>query len=689
MEWLETTPLDATALRPMTLPANCYGKPGSRRWDVGMEPPRGGNNLGDSMETYIKLYPDPRTARGYYQSLPGTTFPLEDLTDVVVRELIKYLPPMSIIQLANMLENFRREVLNNKKAFDTRICPCNTEIIGNQCWRHTKTETNLFRKIKPTMMRADYKPIAIEQVEELRRRIDRSKTRRGATRHYGGTEGWNRRYAKPSGLHEAMLLGKPHELAEMFPPGTIEDGIIHVTIHAAKENPSERTVINTLGLLLLRLTGAAITIHSIRMKGRLDQTQSDAMSDLMRRQGGAACQLCIEGEQQIRNADWHNAPRWTTISNMDRSPESRLPPIPHLLNNFFVRASLAGIEEQTATWETTMTGAMKDGKYSPDIWMVVEPYLRSTRTGETQIPNRPPGSPRSYPGSPSLGSNGQGPCMEAGSKCPPIPPISHQQTDPEEDWRYMNYYNPSENQAKTCSDPDQLRMVRRKRLGDIEWWELDRKGAEWARYNEMATYAKPKYTDRRDLLSEDEDSDTGKDAEKEDPESGEQDEVSLGELPKTPPNSAWGSNHRPFFKELHSPAAEDNNRYMRCDSGGSSETEPGSPVRPDHMECDSGGSSETEPGSPGWSGDRTVDRGEPSKVKTEEQGHSRPIKTEKAEPTRTRNSHSPDTGSHQWPETGPWSEPESQDTWDYYLSSDGVTRNYYFIEYGPGQGQAE
>ena len=726
MEWLQTTPLEATALRPMTLPANCYGEPGSRRWDVEMEPPRGGNNLGENMEAYIKLYPDPRTARGYYQSLPGAIFPLEDLTDVVVRELIKYLPPMSVIHLANMLENFRREVINNKKAFETRICPCHTEIIGNQCWRHTKSQTNLFRRLKPILLlqaEEECRPIAIEQVEELRRRIDQNNTRRDETRHYGGTEGWNRRYAKPSGLHEAMLVGNPHALAEMFPPGTIEEGIIHATIHATRDHPRKRTMINTLGLLLLRIAGAAITVHSIRMKGRLDQTQSDAMSEMIRRQGGAACQLCIEGEQQIRNPDRYNAPRWNTISSKDRGPESRLPPIPHLLNNFFVRASLLGIEEQTAKWGTTMTGAREVGEYSPDLWRVVEPYLSSTQTGEAQRPSKKPRFLISYPESPSLGMYDRGPYIEVKPRCSPIPPISHQLTgrrQPERNWRYMDYYDPSGTQSRLYQDTDQLRAVRARRLGDIEIWELDRQAAEWARHNETATPTldggfAPIYTDRRDLISEDEDSDTGKEAETEDTEPGEQYKTSPGEEPCSSPHSGahaapkdrgsdgyirflmpevaetpehWQTMIRALYSESEEYTdTESESGYsdqdMKYESGGSSETEPGSPARPEDMKYESEGSSETEPGPPAWSGDQTEDKGEPSKVKTEEPVPSKAVKAEEVDITGIRDGTCPD------PQPDTWSEPESPDMWDYYLSSDGETRNYYFIEYGPRPGETK
>ena len=767
---LGTTPPEATAYRPMTLPKQCYGAPGSRRWDVEADPPRGDTHLGETMEDYIRLYPDPRTAKGPYDPLLGTISPFDTLPAVVVRELIKYLPPMSVMHLANMSDRVREEVTSNNTAFENRICPCHTEIIGNQCWRHTKSETNLFRRLPTILMMREGeegKSIAKEQVEGLRRRIDQNTIRVGNTKHYGGTEGWNRRYAKPSGLHDAMLAGNPQALAAMFPPGDIEGGIIHITVHATwdyttwERREPMRTVINTMGLLLLRITGAAVTIHSIRMKGRLEQPQSDAMAELLRRQGGAACQLCIEGEQQITNTDRYNAPRWTTISKGDGG-RHRLPPIPHLLHNYFVRASLLGIEEQTVRWGTSMSEARKDGAYSPERWRIVEPYLCVPRTGAT----RTPGALMSYQESPLLRVFNGRPYMEVRPRCSPIPPVSRQLTGrrhPEGSWRYLDHYDPDERSPTggTTSGitgettAEQLRAVRASRLGDIEIWEIDRQAAEWARYNETATPKlnggfTPIFTDRRDLISEDEDSDTGKEVENDGPHPVRSGTYPVGET-CSPPNSDSGSNGYIKFpmpevdetpehwqtlirvldseSEGHSDDGsepEQNVHDEEYESGGSSETEPASPTQPGDAKYESGGSSETEPGSPHWSEDQESTRGEPTKGRTKEAALSEPIKAEEEEPNstawsedRTEDKGEPskikteepilsesvkteqeeesgiweglvtDQQPEHWSEPDPWSEPESPDTWEYYLTSDGVTRNYYFIEYGPRPGETK
>lgn len=702
MDKLATTPPDATADLPvyrfMTLPDNSYGEPGSRRWNVETDTSGRGTNLGETMEAYIKMYPDPRTSREYYDTPPGSIFPLGDLTRVVVRELIRYLPPMSVIHLANMLENFREEAISNKKAFDDRICPCNTEIIGNQCWRHTKNRTNLFRRLPVICMTSqgeEGRMIAIEQVERLRRRIDQTTTRLGKTKHYGGTEGRNRRYAKPSGLHEAMLAGETHALADMFPPGDIEGGIIHITV---LDHPRRRTIINTMGLLLLRIAGANVTVHSIRMKGRLEQPTSDGMAEMIRRQGGAACQLCIEGDQQINDVDKYNAPRWNRIT--EGGGRNRLPPIPHLLHNYFVRASLLGIEEQTAGWKTTMTGARKNGEYSPERWSLVEPYLRTPQAGTKEWKILSPNEPQRYlisnSESASLRMYNQEYCMVVRPRCSPIPPVGHQLTgrrQPEENWRYSDYYNPEEHYPKDGSQgeitADQHRTVRASRLGDIEYWEIERWTAEWARYNNTAAPTlfddfAPICTDIKSLISEDEDSDTGRDVDTEHPESGEESDTSpggesyFGSPPLPEDSCSNGYIKFPMPNVAETPEAwEAVSRAIHSDSEEYSDTEPEAGDSDQELADESGGSSDTEPGSPGWSEDRTEARGEPSKVKTEGPVPSESVKAEEVEVTGIRDGPWPD------PQPDPWSEPESPDMWDYYLSSDGVARNYYFIEYGP------
>ena len=109
MAILGTMPNNIMTDGPATLPKGCYGVPGSRRWDVTTDPPPQDQNLGETMGRYKRLFPDPRTSPGYSELTIGDRFPIENLPLVVVRELVKYLPPMDVIRMANLLDNFRDE----------------------------------------------------------------------------------------------------------------------------------------------------------------------------------------------------------------------------------------------------------------------------------------------------------------------------------------------------------------------------------------------------------------------------------------------------------------------------------------------------------------------------------------------------------------------------------------------------
>ena len=56
----------------------------------------------------------------------------------------------------------------------------------------------------------------------------------------------------------------------MFPAGDIEGGVHHITVLHTRQT----RVVNNLGIMLLRIAGSNITIHSIRMKG-----QSEVMTN--------------------------------------------------------------------------------------------------------------------------------------------------------------------------------------------------------------------------------------------------------------------------------------------------------------------------------------------------------------------------------------------------------------------------
>ena len=358
------TPENTQNKRPGGLPRDCYGAPESRRWDVKEDDPIEGPYLGEIMENYVVQHPDPRLAKDYSEISKDPRFPIHILPQVVVRQLLDYLAPMEVIRLAYMLPNFRKEVKEARQAFEERWCPCHTQIIGNQCWLHTKDRTNLFRKLTETGRTAgrrnpiltpkeqeqqeqEWEEISKEQIRVMRQDIDRRRHKRTPDhkQHYGGTESWNRRYDRPKGIHQAVLDGDTQALAEMFPPGTIEDGIVHMTILKT----GERIVTNNMGLLFLRMVGANVTLHSIWMKGMLEQPLADGIVDLMDRQEGAACQIRIEGDQQIE--DWNRAPiRWCTISGLDARKLYKTKPIPYLFHKYFVRASLPMLEETGRNW---------------------------------------------------------------------------------------------------------------------------------------------------------------------------------------------------------------------------------------------------------------------------------------------------------------------------------------------------
>ena len=715
MKKLATTPPGATSHRPMTLPENCYGEPASRRWDVEAEPATGGIELGKTMDEYIEKYPDPRLRNVDTDEGRETFSLLKALPRVVVHELIKYLPPMAVIQLANMLGNFREEVQGNKKAFDARFCPCHTEIIGNQCWRHTKNRTNLFHKLPVFCMLNEGDEgnlIAMEQLKNKRRQMDDTFPRERGTRHYGGTESWRRRYSKPVGLHEAMLAGDTKTLADMFPPGDIEGGIVHITIHEGRI----RTVINNLGLLLMRIAGATITVHSIRMKGKLEEPHSDGMAEMISRQMGAACQLCIEGEQQLLIQDRNNVNRWNTISQQDWG-RRRIQPIPHLLHNHFVRASLLGIEEQTAEWDTTLSGARWTGDFNPKVWRVAEPYLarQSTRHRDNPPRNGPGGLaeefPMSYDESASLKRYQGCPRMMARPRYSPIPPVDRQlkgRRQPEKGWRYLDHYNPMEYTPRYTPNGEVtthlLRRVRASRLGDLSWWGVNRRCAERARYDERPTPNLwegmiPVCTDIRSLLSEEDDTDEEMESRLEqarmdenhqdadDEDSGEDDDPGTPRetSPHTHPTETLvddGEESNGYFtfpvpEVAETPEAwEAMSRELRSESDDYSDTEPESKSGKVSPACESRGSSETEPGSPAAFPYQPEERGEPSKIKQEASDLPVSVKNEGGEPTYGQGATGPATQSDSWSDT--------EEMWEYYLSSDGVTRNYYFIEYGPG-----
>ena len=534
------TPLCMGPSLPRTLPEDCFGTPGSRRWDVESEPPPGDANLGETMETYIQVYPDPRIAASYSEGNTGEAPQIGCLPQVVIRELIKYLPPMDVIRMANLLTNFREEVLSSQQAFDAMSCPCHTEIIGNQCWRHTKNRTNLFHTI--TDMNAPNAPTRPnariqDQVQILRNRIDGLRPLLwGERRHYGGTESWRRRHDKPAGLHKAMMTGDTQKLASMFPAGDIESGIIHITVLQT----GQRMVINNMGVLLLRIAGANITIHSIRMMGYMEQPLSDALSEMIWRQDGAACQICIEGPQQIRNIGRRWPPRWCT-SNGARGRTWRfgLPPIPHLFHNNFIRGSLLGIEEElsSATFNET------SGDMDPVRWKVVEPYItlsasetikwRSNSRATSQSDNRATTEHcRAIQEARRL-AKGTKITYDSRKRCivkardTPIPPMSKKMghyRQPEAGWKYMDYYNPWEShprpqfkagkgRSKGEPTPSLLRAMRSARLSDIVLWEFFRSAAEWARFEERPAPAgvtgrmEPICRDLRQQLSSSEDSD--------------------------------------------------------------------------------------------------------------------------------------------------------------------------------------
>ena len=692
------TPENTQNKRPGGLPRDCYGAPESRRWDVKEDDPIEGPYLGEIMENYVVQHPDPRLAKDYSEISKDPRFPIHILPQVVVRQLLDYLAPMEVIRLAYMLPNFRKEVKEARQAFEERWCPCHTQIIGNQCWLHTKDRTNLFRKLTETGRTAgrrnpiltpeeqeqqeqEWEEISKEQIMVMRQEIDRRRHKRTPDhkQHYGGTESWNRRYDRPKGIHQAVLDGDTQALAEMFPPGTIEDGIIHMTILKT----GERIVTNNMGLLFLRMVGANVTLHSIWMKGMLEQPLADGIVDLMDRQEGAACQIRIEGDQQIE--DWNRAPiRWCTISGLDARKLYKTKPIPYLFHKYFVRASLPMLEETGRNWLGDLFHNTGTGEYWPSGWTMIKPYLRTEEDEKDNEENHEKGSkkgdetPMEEPGctpswerewngwefgihttlretSRSTQQEGsvkrkktisetmvkrtrmiQGAyqevleypttdhyCLRHRQYCYPVPP-----SNPSE-WRYRHHFDPRDHpscgQGRTSNE---LRSIKARRIMAIKMWETARTMAEWGRHEErpaatLEGHYEPICADRRTLLSEEEESDS------------EEETTEIKE-------------------ETH--------------SEGDSETEPDTDMEDGTSVGEPGGSSDTEPRSPDTVS--TEERGEPTKTPPE-------VKAESESETETE------------PWCEPWSEPDSPNMWEYYMTSDGVTRNYGCITYGPRPGRQE
>ena len=692
------TPENTQNKRPGGLPRDCYGAPESRRWDVKEDDPIEGPYLGEIMENYVVQHPDPRLAKDYSEISKDPRFPIHILPQVVVRQLLDYLAPMEVIRLAYMLPNFRKEVKEARQAFEERWCPCHTQIIGNQCWLHTKDRTNLFRKLTETGRTAgrrnpiltpeeqeqqeqEWEEISKEQIRVMRQDIDRRRHKRTPDhkQHYGGTESWNRRYDRPKGIHQAVLDGDTQALAEMFPPGTIEDGIIHMTILKT----GERIVTNNMGLLFLRMVGANVTLQSIWMKGMLEQPLADGIVDLMDRQEGPACQIRIEGDQQIE--DWNRAPiRWCTISGLDARKLYKTKPIPYLFHKYFVRASLPMLEETGRNWLGDLFHNTGTGEYWPSGWTMIKPYLRTEEDEKDNEENHEKGSkkgdetPMEEPGctpswerewngwefgihttlretSRSTQQEGsvkrkktisetmvkrtrmiQGAyqevleypttdhyCLRHRQYCYPVPP-----SNPSE-WRYRHHFDPRDHpscgQGRTSNE---LRSIKARRIMAIKMWETARTMAEWGRHEErpaatLEGHYEPICADRRTLLSEEEESDS------------EEETTEIKE-------------------ETH--------------SEGDSETEPDTDMEDGTSVGEPGGSSDTEPRSPDTVS--TEEKGEPTKTPPE-------VKAESESETETE------------PWCEPWSEPDSPNMWEYYMTSDGVTRNYGCITYGPRPGRQE
>ena len=687
-----TTPENQDSKRPGVLPKDSYGAPESRRWDVKEDGPTRGLYLGEIMENHIVQHPDPRLAKDYAEISKDLKFPIQLLPQVVVRQLLDYLAPMDVIRLAYLLPNFRKEVKEGRQPFEERWCPCHTQIIGNQCWLHTKDRTNLFRRLTETGRTAgrrnpiltpeeqeqqeqEWEEVSKEQIMIMRQEIDRRrhKRRSGHKQHYGGTESWNRRYDRPKGIHQTVLGGDTPALVEMFPPGTIEDGIIHLTILKT----GERVVTNNMGLLFIRMVGANVTLHSIRMKGMLEQPLADGIVDLMDRQEGAACQIRLEGDQQIE--EWNKAPiRWCTISGLDGRKLYKTKPIPYLFHKYFVRASLPMLEETGRNWLGDYYHNTGTGEYYPSGWEIVRPYLRMEKDEGDDKENhkkgrrKGDGTPVEEPGctplwerewngwefgnnttlqetSRSIHQEGnvkrkktisetmvkrtkmiQGAykevleypttdhyCFRHHQYCYPLPP-----SNPLE-WRYRHHFDPRDHpscgQGRTSNE---LRSIKARRIMAVKMWETARTMAEWGRHEErpaatLEGHYEPPCTNRKELLSEEEESD--------------------------PEEETTGNQE---------------NRH----SEGDSETEPDTDMEDRISVGEPGGSSDTEPRSPETRD--TEEKGEPNK----------PIPEVKAEMES-------EGETDPWYE--PWSEPESPNMWEYYMSSDGVTRNYGCITYGP------
>ena len=747
MAILGTTPTNIMTDGPSTLPKECYGVPGSRRWEVTTDPPPRDQNLGETMERYKRLFPDPRTNPRYSELTIGDRFPIENLPLVVVRELVKYLPPMDVIRMANLLDNFRSEVATNQQAFDAKSCPCHTEIIGNQCWRHTKLRTSLFRKYPDlhyggSGTEEKWRAIHLEQIQVIRHKIDQLRPAAilwGERRFYGGTESWNRRYDRPAGLHQAMLAGDTQALADMFPAGDIEGGVHHITVLHTRQT----RVVNNLGIMLLRIAGSNITIHSIRMKGQLEQPLSDALAELLWRQKGAACQIEIEGNQQIDNTTEMPPPRWCTRREAEesgaRNRKYGLPPIPHLFHNYFVRAHLPELESKVETWETDMMSATRTGHFFPCVWRVVQPYLRP------------------WKGKPNEGDKQQDTVGEAGEDATMTLRLHNLQphavarlgsTDlgPSQNqagaWWYQRDYNPGDHNrlqgSRRKTPADLLHEVRDGRFCATTYWDFYRISAELGRFFErpaptLEAGMAPLCTDLRLYISEDEDSDTEYEArirsnryravtseseeESDDPEAmseGDSDTEPGSDtgLQPSDPDSDSGQETEPNSPHSLREGGEMKGEPSKLKRENDSDTEPPSPIPPMEIEEVKGepskfkreDDSDTEPPSPIPPMEVEDMKGEPSKLKWEPDSDNEPdppspnFEVQEIEGSgdnmeqEPQQEPQPEPSSEEppsWPWTDPWPEPESPGMEEYYMSSDGVTRNYWFINYGPMQDKEE
>ena len=362
-----------------TRPLNMWGKLGSRRWDLKEDPPTGAWTLGNFMESKVGEQGDPRTAEGNAH----TKSRLNEIPSTAAGLIITYLQPKEAIQLANRYQPFREAL--TKELFLTTACPCYEPITANQCWIHTNNPRNLFSYLPPLIQinskeDEETKREFEGQIKALRAYIRERNpvepTDHDGKRHYGGTEDMDRKHNLPIGIHSAMLKGNTTELALMFPASTVEGGVHTVTTH----DTGRRLHVNNIGILLLRLAGADITIHSIRVRGDLEMELADALLELLTRQEGAACQICVEGYQETRPLDPQFPPKHETELNSPVTRRAIPPPTPLevLFHAHFTRAAIRGIETQEAylrrrVWEPRGP----DVRRGRDMrhWRILAPYL--------------------------------------------------------------------------------------------------------------------------------------------------------------------------------------------------------------------------------------------------------------------------------------------------------------------------